>query len=359
MRNSIFANGRLLLQSGRVIKFIGKVFERLRKSPKRIVFPEGTEPRVQRAAVRYAKLGLGAPVLLGARADIEAVAQREGLNLESVGIIDPAEADDLPLFCERLESLKRYRDLGSSGARDLIVNPNYFGAMMVQYGHADGIVTGAVEEAASTLRPLLQMISPMPHLKSVSSCMALDLSNKRYGERGVMFFADCAVIPDPTVDQLADIAVETGIVFRVLTGMKPRIAMLSFTTFGSGRLPGPAKVAAATALARQRASQRGVEMEIDGEMQADTALLPELGAKKAPQSLVAGRANILIFPDLASSNIAVKLVQYLSGAETYGQLLLGLSRPSADLSRGATEDNILGVAAILGVLAMEGRKVAQ
>jgi phosphate acetyltransferase len=238
-----------------------------------------------------------------------------------------------------------------------MVKPNYFGAMMVQYGHADGIVTGAGEEAASTLRPLLQLISPLPHLKSVSSCMALDLSNKRYGERGVMFFADCAVIPEPTVDQLADIAVETGILCRTLTGMKPRIAMLSFTTYSSGRLPGPAKVAAATALARQRAGQRGIEMEIDGEMQADTALLPELGAKKAPQSLVAGRANVLIFPDLASSNIAVKLVQYLAGAETYGQLLLGLARPSADLSRGATEDNILGVAAILGVLAMESRKV--
>jgi phosphate acetyltransferase len=138
--------------------------------------------------------------------------------------------------------------------------------------------------------------------------------------------------------------------------MKPRVAMLSFTTHSSGRLAGPAKVAAATALARQRASQRGFEMEIDGEMQADTALLPELGAKKAPQSLVAGRANVLIFPDLASSNIAVKLVQYLAGAETYGQLLLGLARPCADLSRGATEDNILGVAAIVALEAVESRK---
>lgn len=345
------------MQSEGVIKFIGNIYERLRKSPKRIVFPEGTEPRVQRAAARYVKLGLGTPVLLGEREEIEAVAKREGVSLDHVGVIDPAHAEDLALFCDRLETLKRYRDLGPLMAKKLMIKPNYFGAMMVQYGHADGIVTGAGEEAASTLRPLLQLISPQPHLKSVSSCTALDLSNKRYGERGVMFFADCAVIPDPTVDQLADIAVETGILYRTLTGMKPRIAMLSFTTFSNGGLPGPAKVAAATALARQRASQRGIEMEIDGEMQADTALLPELGAKKAPQSLVAGRANVMIFPDLASSNIAVKLVQYLSGAETYGQLLLGLARPSADLSRGATEDNILGVAAILGVLAMESRKV--
>lgn len=338
------------------MKFIASVYERLRKSPKRIVFPEGTEPRVLRAASRFVKLGLGTPILLGTRDAIHAAAQRESIDLEFVGILDPTTAEDMPLFCERLEKLKRYRDLGPAMASTILSKPNYFGAMMVQYGQADGIVTGADEEASSTLRPLLQLISPLPHLRSVSSCMALDLSNRRYGERGVMFFADCAVIPEPSVDQLADIAVETGIVFRTLTGMKPRIAMLSFTTHSQGRLPGPARVAAATALARQRAAQRGFEMEIDGEMQADTALLPELGAKKAPQSLVAGRANILVFPDLASSNIAVKLVQCLAGAETYGQLLLGLSRPCADLSRGATEDHILGCAAIVGVQSIEHRR---
>jgi phosphate acetyltransferase len=345
------------VQTRGVIKFIGNVYERLRRSPKRVVFPEGTEPRVQRAAARFVKLGLGTPILLGPRGAINEVAEREQVNLEHVGVIDPSHAEDLPLFCERLEKLKRYRDLGPAMSESIMIKPIYFGAMMVQYGHADAIVTGAGEEASSSLRPLLQLISPLPHLKSVSSCMALDLSNKRYGERGVMFFADCAVIPEPTVDQLADIAVETGLTCRLLTGMKPRIAMLSFTTHSSGRLPGPAKVAAAAALARQRASQQGVEMEIDGEMQADTAILPELGAKKAPHSLVAGRANVLIFPDLASSNIAVKLVQYLAGAETYGQLLLGLGRPCADLSRGATEDSILGVAAIVGLTALENRKL--
>lgn len=340
------------------MKFIATVYERLRRSPKRVVFPEGTEPRVLRAAARYAKLGLGTPVLLGDKASIESLAYQESIPLDHMGIIDPAHAEDLDVFCERLEKLKRYRDLGPSMAKSIMSKPNYFGAMMVQYGQADAIVTGADEEASSTLRPLLQLISPMPHLKSVSSCMALDLSNKRYGERGVMFFADCAVIPDPTVDQLADIAVETGIMCRTLTGLKPRIAMLSFTTHSNGRLPGPNKVAAATALARQRASQRGLEMEIDGELQADTAILPELGIKKAPTSLVAGRANVLIFPDLASGNIAVKLVQYLAGSETYGQLLLGLARPCADLPRGATEDDILGVAAIVGVQAIEARKHA-
>jgi phosphate acetyltransferase len=338
------------------MRFIASVYEKLRKSPKRVVFPEGTEPRVQKAAARFVKLGLGTPILLGSNHAIESVAAKENVSLEHIGIIDPSHAEDFGLFCERLEKLKRYRDVGKAATESIMLKPNYFGAMMVQYGQADAIVTGADEEASSTLRPLLQLISPQPHLKSVSSCMALDLSNKRYGERGVMFFADCAVIPDPTVDQLADIAVETGITCKTLTGMKPRIAMLSFTTHSSGRLAGPAKVAAATALARQRASQRGIEMEIDGEMQADTAILPELAARKAPHSLVAGRANVLVFPDLASGNIAVKLVQYLAGAETYGQLLLGLARPCADLSRGATEDSILGVAAIVALEAVENRR---
>ena len=185
----------------------------------------------------------------------------------------------------------------------------------------------------------------------------LDLSNKRYGERGVMLFADCAVIPDPTIEQLATIAVQTGTICRQLTGIKPRVALLSFTTKSGGHLAAPAKIAAATALAKKKAEELHVEMEIDGELQADSALLPDLAEKKAAGSLVAGRANVLIFPDLNAGNIGLKLVQYLAGAESYGQILLGLSKPCAELSRGATEDEILGVAAILGVQAIEYRKL--
>ena len=228
---------------------------------------------------------------------------------------------------------------------------------MTQYGLVEGIVTGARETASSSLRPLIQLIKPMPTTTSISSCMMLDLSNKRYGERGVMFFADCAVIPDPTVEQLADIAVQAGVVCRQMTGNKPRIAMLSFSTKGSADLPSPQKVAAATALARQKAEAQMIEMEIDGELQADTALLTDLAQKKAPTSLVAGKANVMVFPDLNSGNIGAKLVQYLAGAETYGQILLGLTKPCADLSRGASEDDILGVADIIGLQAIEFRKL--
>lgn len=339
------------------MKFIDTVFQKLKRHPKRIVFPEGAEARVLRAAARFVKLQLGAPIVLGRKDEIEGVARENSIDLDHIGVIDPAKANDLPIFIQRLEKLKRYRDLGPSQAEEIVTQPNYFGAMMVQYGQADGLVTGASETKSSTLRPIIQLIKPLPNTTSISSCVMFDLSNKRYGERGVMFFADCAVIPEPTIDQLATIAVQTGTICRQLTGNKPRIAMLSFSTKGSAQLPSPEKVAAATALARQRAEASGIEMEIDGEMQADTALLADLAERKAANSLVAGRANVMIFPDLNSGNIAAKLVQYLAGAETFGQLLLGLARPCADMSRGASEDDILGVAAIVGLQAIEYRKL--
>jgi phosphate acetyltransferase len=339
------------------MRYISTVFQKLKRHPKRIVFPEGTEPRVLRAAARFVKLHLGAPIVLGKRDEIEKIALAEQIDLDHIGIIDPATSDEMPAFVSRLEKLKRYRNLGSKEAAEILANPNYFGAMMTQYGLVDGLVAGARETASSALRPIIQLIKPLPTTTSISSCMMLDLSNKRYGERGVMFFADCAVIPDPTVEQLADIAVQAGAVCRQMTGNKPRIAMLSFSTKGSANLSSPQKVVAATALARKKAQDQGLEMEIDGELQADTALLSDLAQKKAPTSLVAGKANVMVFPDLNSGNIGAKLVQYLAGAETYGQILLGLTKPCADLSRGASEEDILGVAAIIGLQAIEFRKL--
>ncbi len=339
------------------MRFIETVFQKLKRHPKRIVFPEGTEPRVLRAAARFVKLQLGAPVVLGRKDEIEKIAHAENISLDHIGVVDPQTSSELPTFITRLEKLKRYHDLGSKQAAELLANPNYFGAMMVQYGQVDGIVTGARDTASSSLRPLIQIIKPLPTTTSISSCMMLDLSNKRYGERGVMLFADCAVIPEPTVEQLADIAVQTGTICRQLTGNKPRIALLSFSTKSSATLASPQKVAAATALARKKAEDQSLEMEIDGELQADTALLPDLAARKAPTSLVAGKANVMVFPDLNSGNIGAKLVQHLAGAETYGQILLGLTKPCADMSRGASEDDILGVAAILGLQAIEYRKL--
>lgn len=339
------------------MKFIESVFQKLQRHPKRIVFPEGTEPRILKAAEEFVKLQLGPAIVLGKKAAVEKVASDEKVDLDHINIIDPETSTDLPVFCERLEKLKRYHNLGPSDTRSTMIKPNYFAAMMVQYGQADALVGGTSTTAGTLLRPLIQLIKPLPHVKTISSCMIIESQNKHFGENGVMLLADCAVIPDPTVEQLATIAVETGMIARQLKGIPPRVAMLSYSTKGSAKQPSAEKVAAATALAKQKAAEQGIEMQIDGELQADTALLAELAAVKAPESAVAGKANVLIFPDLNSGNIAAKLIQHLARVEAYGQILLGLSRPAADMSRGATVHDILGCAAITGLQAIEYRKL--
>jgi phosphate acetyltransferase len=339
------------------MRFIESVFEKLKRHPKRIVFPEGAEPRVLEAAGRFNRMQLGAPILLGETEVIERKAEQHGIDLARIGIIDPAKADDLPAFASRLERLQRYRNIGAGDAREILTNPNYFAAMMIQHGQADGLVGGASQYASSLLRPLIQIVKPLPGITTVASCMMLEGAPERFGEHGMLMFADCAVVPEPTVEQLASIGIETAKVCRQLTGVRPRVAFLSFSTKGSSRLPAASKMAAAAALAKKRADTEKLDIEIDGELQADTALLPDLAAIKAPSSRVAGNANVLIFPDLNSGNIAAKLVHHLGGVSAYGQVLLGLSRPAADMSRGATVEDILGVSAIVGLQAIEYRKL--
>jgi phosphate acetyltransferase len=339
------------------MRFIESVFEKLKRHPKRIVFPEGAEPRVLEAAGRFNRMQLGAPILLGDPEEIKRKAEKYGIDLGRIGIIDPSKADDLPIFAKNLETLQRYRNIGAGDAREILLNPNYFAAMMIQHGQADGLVGGASQYASSLMRPLIQIVKPLPGITTVSSCMMLEGGTDRFGAEGMLMFADCAVVPEPTVEQLASIGVETGKVCRQLTGVRPRVAFLSFSTKGSSRLPAASKMAAAAALARQKVDTEKLDMEIDGELQADTALLPELAAVKAPSSMVAGNANVLIFPDLNSGNIAAKLVQHLGGASAYGQVLLGLARPAADMSRGASVEEILGVAAIVGLEAIQYRKL--
>jgi phosphate acetyltransferase len=339
------------------MKFIETVYAKLQRHPKRIVFPEGTEPRVLHAAAEFVKLKLGAPVLLGNREEIESIAEREKVSLSRIGIIDPATASDLPLFCQRLQKLQRYRNLGSGEAETFLRNPNYFAAMMIQNGQVDGMVGGVSGFAGSLLRPLFQLVKPLPNVSFISSCMVMSLKGSRFGEGGVLFFADCAVIPEPTVIQLAQIGVQAGRLCAQLTGERPRVAFLSFSSKGSSKHPATERMAAAHAQAKKEAEQQDIIMEFDGELQADTALLPELAALKAPSSQVAGKANVLIFPDLNSGNIAVKLVEHLANADAYGQILLGLSKPCADLSRGASVETILGAAAIVGLQAIEYRKL--
>lgn len=331
------------------MRFIGGVIEKLQRHPKRVVFPEGTEPRILQAARQFYSLRLGAPILLGDRTAIKEAAAQLNVSLEGVRIINPATSEDLDAFAQRYELLRRYKGVKVTEAREAMSNPNYYGAMMVAMHQADGFISGASEITGSTLRPLFQIIKVAPQATTASSCMIMEVEDTRFGEGGVMFLADCGVIPEPTVDQLADIAVSTAALSKQLMGVRPRVALLSYSTKGSATHPSIGRVQAATALAQQKAAQRGLEADFDGELQVDAALIPEIAIRKVPESKVAGRANVLIFPDLNSGNIASKLVQHVTRANAYGQILMGLDRPAADVSRGSSSHDILGVAAIVGL----------
>ncbi|HTJ00266.1 MAG TPA: phosphate acyltransferase [Dongiaceae bacterium] len=339
------------------MRFIGTVIEKLQRHPKRIVFPEGTEPRVLQAARQFHSLRLGVPILLGDRAQIKQVAADLNLSLEGIRIINPAESEDLDNFVHRFALLRRNKGIRDREAREAMLKVNYFGAMMVAMHQADGLVSGTSEISGGVLRPLFQIIKVAPQATTASSCQVMEVEDTRFGEKGVLFMGDCGVIPEPTVEQLADIAVSTAQLSRQLLGVRPRVALLSYSTKGSATHPSIGRVQAATVLAQQKAQQKNLEADFDGELQVDAALVPEIATRKLPDSKVAGRANVLIFPDLNSGNIASKLVRHISRANAYGQILLGMDRPAADVSRGSNAHDILGVAAIVGVQSVEYNKL--
>ena len=331
------------------MRFISTIIEKLQRHPKRVVFPEGTEPRVLQAARQFYALRLGVPILLGDRTKIKKLAARLSVSLEGIRLINPAESEDLDNFARRYETLGRSTGIRFEEARTAMLNPNYFGAMMEAMHQADGFVSGASDSTFSTLRPLFQIVQLAPKTASAFSCMIAEVEDGRLGQEGVIFMADCGVIPEPGVEQLADIAVQTAMLARQLLGKRPRVALLSYSTKGAASHPSIMRVQAATALARKRAQDRLLEADFDGEMQVDAALVPEIAHRKTRESAVAGRANVLVFPDLNAGNIGSKLVQLLSRGAAYGQIMLGLDRPAADVSRGATPHDILGAAAIVAV----------
>ena len=339
------------------MRFIGNVIEKLQRHPKRVVFPEGEEPRILQAARQFHALRLGAPIVLGDPEKIRAVADELKITLDGIRVINPATSEDLENFANRLYRVRREKGLRPAEARDAMLQPNFYGAMMLAMHQADGLVSGASHITGSVLRPLFQIVKAAPDIAAVSSCMVMEVEDTRIGEKGVLFMADCGVIPDPTVDQLTDIAVSTARLARHMLGTRSRVAMLSFSTKGSAAHPSVGKMQAATAQARRKADLLNIEADFDGELQVDAALVPEIAKRKLSDSKVAGRANVLIFPDLNSGNIASKLVGLVSRASCYGQILLGLNRPAADVSRGSNAHDILGVAAIVAVQATDYLKL--
>ena len=340
--------------------FAAPLVQYLRRHPKRIVFPDGHDPRILRVAAELAELECVAPILLGRRAEIQELARQMKVKLDFIGVLEPEHSADFSLFCERYRKISRYRKVKVTDPGEVMIKPAYYGAMMLQYGYADGLVGGNLSLPAAFYRALFHMLKKLPGLDSSGSCLPLTLPDRPdLGTRGILFLADCAIIPSPTVSQLALLAVETARAAALLLDELPRVAMISYSTRGSVQDAATQRVIAATSLARDMAKREFLKVEIDGEMEMDAALDPAASVRKAPNSTVGGRANVLIFPGLSAASSAARLLEIAAGAEPCGHLILGLARPAACVSRAATEKTIFRAALATAMRSVAYRQVIE
>ena len=317
--------------------------EKAKKNPKIIVLPEGEEPRMIKAAETIINEGFASLILLGREENIKSKARELGIDLPNkIKIINPKDSERLKEYAESYYQIRKNKGVSLDEAYQLLENPLYFGALMVYHDDADGLVAGSVNATGDVFRPALQTIKTAPGINIVSSSFVMVVPDCPYGENGIIVFADCALNPEPNAEQLADVAIASAATGKALVGFEPRVAMLSFSTKGSGKHPLIDKVVEATKIAKEKKP----ELLIDGELQADAALIPSIGERKAPNSKIAGKANVLIFPDLNSGNIAYKLIERLAKAEAIGPISQGMRKPVNDLSRGCSAEDIVNVVAI-------------
>ena len=329
------------------MELLNKIWDNARKVNMRIVLPEATEERTLRAADEIIAEKLAHPILIGnPELILQQAAQWNLLNIKDATIVDPITHPKKQTYIDLLVSLRKHKGMTPEKAMTLVEDPLYLATLMIKNGDADGEVAGAMNATGNVLRPAFQIVKTLPGISVVSGAFLMLLKDNPYVKDNLLVFADCAVHPNPTAEELAQIAICTAQTAQSIAGIHPRVAMLSFSTKGSAKHEMVDKVVEATRLAKEMALAQHIDVEIDGELQADAAIVKAIGAQKAPGSVVAGNANVLVFPSLEVGNIAYKLVQRLAGAEAVGPVLQGMAAPINDLSRGCSVSDIVNLVAI-------------